>query len=261
MKPLIKLLLLLICSNATAADELPRFELGASLLAVTTPDYRGSESDSSYLIPIPYIKYRGERLRVDEGAQGIFRSTENMLITLSGNVSLGVDDDIPEREGMDELKPILEIGPSVNFRLHQMQHSAWWLDLPLRFAFTLDSEIEAIGQVFQPRLSWRKPATRLGEWKLRFNIGPLYSSDRHHEYFYSVGNDEVTPTRSAYNADGGFSGYRTEFTYSKRYGKIWLGGFLRYDSLRESEIEDSPLVFEETAWVGGIALGWVFHEH
>ncbi|MEM7561736.1 MAG: MipA/OmpV family protein [Pseudomonadota bacterium] len=260
MKLLIKLLILLTFNHVMAADELPKLELGASLLAVSTPDYRGSESDTSHLIPFPYIKYRGERLRVDEGAQGIFKSTENMLITLSGNISLGVDDDIPEREGMNELDPILEIGPSVNFRLHQMQYSAWWLDLPLRFAFTLDSDIEAIGQIFQPRLSWRKPATRIGEWKLRFNIGPLYSSEKHHEYFYSVSAADATASRPAYNADGGFSGYRTEFTYSKRYGKLWLGGFVRYDSLQDSKIDDSPLVFEETAWVGGLALGWVFHE-
>lgn len=260
MKIRVSLLLLLFTTSAIAQDALPRLELGASILALSAPDYRGAGSDSSYFIPIPYIKYRGDRLRVDEGAQGIFVNTDDLLITLSGNITLAVDDDTPERDGMDELDAILEIGPSFNYRFYRMENSAWWLDLPLRFAYTIDSDFEHIGQVFQPRLSWRKPATRLGEWKLRFNFGPLYASNEHHEYFYSVRATEATATRPAFDADGGFSGLRTEFTYSKRFGQYWLGGFVRYDNLRDAEIEDSPLVVETESWVTGIALGWIFHE-
>lgn len=260
MRLAVSLCLYLLAGAASAQDALPRFELGAAALALSTPDYRGSRSDSSYLIPVPYIKYRGERLRVDEGAQGIIFDSERWLITFSANVTLPVDDDVPEREGMDELEAILEIGPSINYRLIDHSRSAWWIDLPLRQALTLDDDIDDIGQVFQPRLSWRKPARRLGEWKLRFNFGPLYSSDAHHEYFYSVASEEATPDRPAYEAEGGYSGLRVEFTYSKRFGKTWLGGFVRFDDLSDSEIDDSPLVLEDTAWVAGVALGWVFHE-
>jgi len=32
----------------------------------------------------------------------------------------------------------------------------------------------------------------------------------------------------AYDGDGGFSGYRSEFTYSRRIGQYWLGGFVRW---------------------------------
>ncbi len=256
----VSLILLLLAGNAIAQGPLPRLEIGAGLLALSAPDYRGSKETSNYYLPVPYIKYRGERLRVDEGAQGVIFESPDLLLTLSANLSLPADDDTPEREGMDELEAIFEIGPALNYRFHQSQRSAWWIDLPLRFAYTVDADMENIGWVFQPRLSWRKPTTRLGEWKLRFNIGPLYSSDEHHAYFYSVDSTEATTLRPAYSADGGFSGYRSEFTYSKRIGQYWLGGFLRYDSLRNSEIEDSPLVSETESWMGGIALAWVFHE-
>ncbi|MBT8433855.1 MAG: MipA/OmpV family protein, partial [Gammaproteobacteria bacterium] len=47
---------------------------------------------------------------------------------------------------------------------------------------------------------------------------------------------------------------------SKRFGRYWLGGFVRYDSLRDAEIEDSPLVSDTESWTGGVALAWVFHE-
>ncbi len=96
--------------------------------------------------------------------------------------------------------------------------------------------------------------------KLRYNFGPLYSSDAYHDYFYNVSADEATPTRPVYDADGGFSGYRTEFTFSKRIGEYWLGGFLRYDNLENSQIDDSPLVSETSSWMAGVGFAWVFHE-
>jgi len=256
----VSLVLLLACCGAQAQGALPRLELGAGLLALNTPDYRGSAESSNYLLPVPYVKYRGNRLRVDEGADGIIFETPDLLFTFSGNLSLPADENTPEREGMDKLDALVEIGPSLNWRFLRLEQSGWWLDLPLRFAYRLDSNFDNVGYVFQPRLSWRRPATRLGESKLRFNFGPLYASDAYHDYFYSVVPQDATPARPAYNADGGFSGYRAEFTYSRRIGDYWLGGFLRYDSLRGSTIEDSPLVSETGTWMGGIALAWVFHQ-
>ena len=136
----VSLILWLLASNALAQDPLPRLELGAGLLALRAPDYRGSKEASNYILPIPYIKYRGERVRVDDGAQGVIFESPDLLLTLSANLSLPADDDTPEREGMDKLEAIFEIGPALNYRFYEAQHSAWWIDLPLRFAYTLDSE-------------------------------------------------------------------------------------------------------------------------
>jgi hypothetical protein len=76
---------------------------------------------------------------------------------------------------MEELDAVFEIGPSLNYRIKALPNSAWWIDLPLRFVYAIDSKHEFIGRVFQPRLSWRKPAKRLGEWKLHFLVGPAFS--------------------------------------------------------------------------------------
>lgn len=260
MKILLSLALLLLATDLRAQEALPRLELGIGLFALNAPDYMGASESSTYLLPVPYLKYRGDRVRVDEGADGIIFESPDLLFTLSGNLSVPVDSDTPEREGMDELDALIEIGPSLNWRFWHGERSAWWLDLPLRAAYTLGGNFDQVGYVFQPRLSWRLPATRLGEWKLRFNFGPLFASDSYHNYYYAVGPEDVTPTRPAFEAGGGFSGQRAEFTYSHRIGGYWLGGFLRYDSLRNSEIEDSPLVSETGTWMGGIALAWVFYE-
>ena len=161
---------------------------------------------------------------------------------------------------MDELDAIFEIGPALNYRFYPMQQGALWIDLPLRFAYTVESDFENIGYVFGPRLSWRKPAKRFGEWKLNFNIGPLFADQKYNAYFYSVDSTDATSTRPAYEADGGYSGFRSEFAYSKRIGKYWLGGFIRYDNLNGAVFDDSPLVSTTDSWMGGIALAWVFHQ-
>ena len=254
------LILLTTSANLWALEPLPRLELGIGLFGLEAPDYRGSKDSAAYLLPAPYIKYRGDRLRVDEGADGVLFETPDLLFTVSGNLSLPADDNTPERENMDELEAIVEFGPSLNYRFLHFERSALWLDLPLRLAYTLDGEYDHIGYIFQPRISWRRPATRLGEWKLRANIGPLYASKEHHAYFYSVPIADATPSRPAFEADGGYSGLRAEFTYSRRIGDYWVGGFLRYDSLKDSEVEDSPLVSETESWMGGIAIAWVFHQ-
>ncbi|MGB5327542.1 MAG: MipA/OmpV family protein [Gammaproteobacteria bacterium] len=260
MKLPVSLTLLLLATEALAQGPLPTLEIGAGVSAISLPDYRGSADSSSYVLPFPYIKYRGDRLRVDGGAKGIIFESEDLLLTLSADLTLPADDDTRDREGMDELDAIFEIGPALNYRFYPMQHSALWVDLPLRFGYTVNSDFEHIGYVFAPRLSWRKPATRLGESKIRLSIGPLFADHRYHDYFYSVDDADATATRPAYEADAGYSGLRSEFTYSKRIGRYWLGGFIRYDDMNGAVIDDSPLVSDNETWTAGIALAWVFYE-
>jgi MipA family protein len=260
MKIPASLALLLFAVAANAGEPLPRLELGVGVLALQAADFPGSSNRSSYLLPIPYARYRGKFLRIEDGAQGVIHETSDLLITLSADLSLPTDEDTPERDGMEDLTATFEIGPSLNYRLHPMQNSAWWLDLPLRFAYTLDSDLDHIGLVFQPRLSWRQPEKRIGDWKFRFNTGPVYASEKYNDYFYSVGEDDVTGSRPEYQAGSGYSGWRSEFSSSKRIGKYRLGGFLRYNNLQNSVVEDSPLVSREDSLGVGIALVWIFHE-
>lgn len=260
MKFLVSLVLSMLAGIANAQDPLPKLELGVGLLALDAADFPGSANRSSYLLPIPYARYRGKHLRIEDGAQGVFHESNDLLITLSGDLSLPTDEDNPEREGMDDLKATFEIGPSLNYRFHTMQESAWWIDLPLRFAYTLDSNLDHVGAVFQPRLSWRKPEKRLGDWKFRFNTGPLFATADYNGYLYSVGSDDATESRPEYEAESGYSGWRSEFSTSKRIGSYRLGVFLRHNNLDNSVIDDSPLVSEKDTWGAGIALIWVFHE-
>jgi len=255
-------LALLLATQMVSADQhrLPKLELGASLAVLDIPNYRGSENSTTHVFPLPYVKYRGDQVKIEDGVQNIMFDSENLVLSLSGNGTLPVDDDNPEREGMPELDATLEIGPSLDYRFSHNRNSEWWLEFPLRLAFTLNSDFEHIGQIFQPQLVWRKPQRSLKEWKLRFAAGPIYATSEFHDYYYSVDADQVLPSRPAFSADSGYSGFRGAFSYSRRYDKVWLGGFVRYDSLSDSVVEDSPLISNNSAWMAGIAVGWVFSD-
>ena len=262
---LISLTFLLASFNTLAGHQaLPKLELGASLSLLNIPDYRGSQHSTTYLFPLPYIKYRGEQLKVDEGVQNVFLDSKNLVLSLSGSGTLPVNDTNPERIGMEELDATLELGPSLDYRFAQQNSGEWWLEIPLRLAFTFNSNLQHIGQVFQPRLAWRMPARHLYDWKLRVAIGPIYATSEFHDYYYSVNASDALASRPAFDADGGYSGFRSTFSYSKRYskryGQLWIGGFVRYESLSHAVVEDSPLISEKDAWLAGIAFGWVFSD-
>jgi len=254
------LILLLWTAFDAPADEhkLPKFELGVSLVALNLPHYRGSAGSTSYLLPIPYLKYRGDRFKIDNGVEGILPISDDLILSISGNGSAPVNEDSPERAGMEKLKGSLEIGPSLDYRLYRAERSSLWLELPLRFGFTFESNSQSIGRVFHPRLAWSQPYRNKGDWQLRLAVGPMHASRQYHDYYYSVNATEVLATRPEFQAEAGYSGLRVDFTYSKRFDEYWFGGFIRYDSLNGTVIENSPLVSDTSSWMTGIAFTWVF---
>ena len=256
--------LLLLNLPASASEDkigLPRMELGVSMFALRAPDYRGSSHSQNYLLPIPYIKFRSKRLLVDDGIQGLFLNSKDLILSISANASLPVDGDNPDREGMPNLDASIEIGPSLEYRLLKHQLGETWIEIPLRFGFTIDTQPESIGWVLNPKISWRKASQHLGEWKLRAAFGVLYSTELYHDYYYQVKPEQATTSRSVFDAEAGFSGSRTEFSFSRRYGQLWFGGFVRYDDLNNSVVEDSPLVSDSSNLMVGVALGWVFRDY
>ncbi len=256
--------LLLIFSLPLAADHVPghaKLEWGVGMVGLSLPDFRGSSVDQQKLLPFPYLKYRGERLRVDDGIEGRLFKTPDLLLSVSGNGSLPSSDDSNERAGMEPLDAVVELGPSLEYRIRHDRTTSLWLELPVRFALNVEDDFDSIGEVFHPRLAWRKPAPTKFGWKLRFAGGPLFADSDWHGYYYNVKPGEVTATRPAYSADGGYSGMRFDFSYSRRIDKLWFGGFVRYDSLSGSEIENSPLVTTNDNLSAGFGLGWVISEH
>ena len=239
----------------------PLWELGLGVAAVRFPDYRGSDRSSNYLVPLPFVVYRGRFLRADrDGARAILFAGRRVVVDLSLSASVpSKSKNNDARRGMPNLAGTFEIGPNLNVELWESSDKQFKLDLrlPVREAITLESSPKTIGMTFSPNLNLdvRRFA---GRWNLGLLAGPLFADRRYHEHFYGVAPEFATATRPAYDAPGGYAGWRATAAFSRRLGNAWLGGFLRFDDLHGSTFAPSPLVRRETGVTAGFGISWIF---
>ncbi|MDR3395720.1 MAG: MipA/OmpV family protein [Parasulfuritortus sp.] len=246
-----------------SAAEKPLWELGAGVSALSFPDYRGSDRSDTYAMPFPYVVYRGEFLKADRnGIRGTFFNNDRIDLNVSVGASLPVkSSDNAARQGMPDLKPTVEIGPSLDLTMWRTDDHRYKLDLrlPVRTAITVDSSMQDIGWVFSPRLNLdvRDPLGLPG-WNLGLLAGPMFGSARNHQYFYAVAPQYATADRPAYEARGGYAGSQFLMAVSKRYDRYWLGAFARWDTLKGAVFADSPLVKRDYYFAAGVGVAWVF---
>lgn len=252
----------LALAQSALAEQKPLWEAGLGIGALRFADYRGSDESQVYPVPVPYFVYRGDFFKADrDGVRGeIFnRRHAELNISLNGTIPVKSEDNAARR-GMPDLKPTLEIGPSLDLHLWRSKDEKLKLDLamPLRAPITLESSPRFAGWVFSPRLNLDvyDIAGRDG-WDFGFGIGPIFADRKFHEYFYSVAPQFVTPERPAYEARGGYSGTHLLTSLSKRFPSYWIGAYLRYDTLAGAVFEDSPLVRTDSYWSGGFGIAWM----
>lgn len=248
------------------AEPLPLWEVGFGVTALSFPDYRGSNERTNWVLPFPYLVYRGEYLKADERRiRGLFYRTETTELDFSVNATVPVKSSENEaRRGMPDLDATLEIGPSFNVLLRQSddQKERLELRLPVRVVLASDfSYVRQVGWVFQPNLNLdvRDVLGNAG-WKFGAQGGVLISDRRHNGYFYGVDPDFATAARPAYSPGGGYSGAQFTVSLSKRFREFWIGGFARWDVLSNAVFTDSPLVKTEQSLSAGIAVAWMLGE-
>jgi len=246
------------------AEQLPLWEAGAGIAAIRFPDYRGSNERQTWVLPYPYIVYRGEFLQADERrVRGLFFRTDRLELDVSINGSVPVDSSENDaRRGMPDLDGTLEIGPALNLKLMETadRRTRVELRLPVRGVFASDfSHVRHVGWMFQPRVNVdvRDPLGNAG-WNLGLLAGPLYSDRRYNRYIYAVEPPYATATRPAYSAGGGYAGIQLIAALSKRYREFWVGGFLKWDTLNGAVFADSPLVRDKQGVAAGFSVAWIF---
>lgn len=103
---------LLLCALAHA-EPLPLWEVGAGVAPLCLPDYRGSDQSRNYLLPFPWLVYRGDMLKADrEGIRARLFGAERVEldVSLSGSVPVNSERN-RARAGMPDLHPTAEVGP------------------------------------------------------------------------------------------------------------------------------------------------------
>lgn len=251
------------CAGAVSAAPLPQWELGAGATVIRFSDYRGSDEFKTYLFPLPYFVYRGEKIKVDrESIRGQFFKTDRVEFDVSGNGTVPVKSkDNAARRGMPDLDATLEIGPSLNITLfrNEDRSNQLRLKLPMHAIIASDfKKFDYVGWVANPYLNWDVKNVGGSGWRTGLLVGPYYHSQKYAQFLYGVVPEFATPTRRAYNAKGGYGGSSAIFGVSKRYNDWWIGAFAKYDNLSGASFEDSPLVRKKSYGTIGIAASWVF---
>ena len=254
----------LLIANSAMAEQVPQWEVGGGVAYIDFPHYRGSRERQSYMLPIPYVVYHGDILKVDrQRVRGLFFHSDAVELDVSVSGSVPVRNDAA-RQGMPDLDPTFEIGPSLNISLYKSASNRVELELrlPLRSVFATDfSYLSYIGLMFQPHLNLDiKNVFDQTGWNLGMGAGPIFTNSRYNQYFYNVDAIYALPDRPAYTAAGGYAGSQFVVALSKRFPRHWVGGFVKWDSLEGAAFEGSPLVKRKDSASFGFALTWVFSE-
>jgi outer membrane scaffolding protein for murein synthesis (MipA/OmpV family) len=250
--------------GSAGAEQLPLWEAGAGAAVIDFPDYRGSDERRTYVLPIPYVIYRGETLKIDrQRVRGLLFSGPLAELDFSASGSVPVRSrDNSAREGMPDLDPTLELGPSLNVFLYRSANGAanFELRLPLRAIVASDfKNVSYEGIIFHPHINLDLKGVFPGSgWNMGLLAGPVFGDRRYHQYFYSVAPQFSAPGRPAYEAKGGYSGMQFIGSVSKRFQNYWVGAFVKADGLHGAAFEDSPLVKKKSAFAGGVAVAYVF---
>lgn len=246
------------------AEQLPQWEAGAGLGVTTLAHYRGANQYRTWVLPVPYIVYRGDTVKLDERRlHGRFFDTDRVELDFSLGGSPPVRNN-EARAGMPDLDATLEIGPSLDLFLYRSPDRKRTLELrlPVRKVIASDfSHITHVGWIFQPNLNLDIKDTP-GErgWNLGLQAGLLYTDRGYNRYFYAVDPAFATPGRPAFDAAGGYAGTTAIVALSKRYPAFWVGGFAKWDSVSGAVFSDSPLVKATQNFTAGFAMAWILNE-
>ena len=246
-------------SSLASAELLPLWEAGVGIAAISFPDYRGSARHRNYLLPVPVFIYRGDVLQVDrEKIRGLLLKSERAELDISINGSVPIrSNGNPIRDGMPDLDPTLEIGPSLNVTLTETGRSKLALRLPLRAVIASDfRSFQSAGVIANPNLNLDLKA--VAGWRLGLVAGALFADRKYHDYFYGVAPIYARPGRAAYRAPGGYSGAQFIAALSRRFEPVWVAGFVKVDVVDHAAFASSPLVERRNNLSAGVAVTWVF---
>lgn len=245
---------------ATPDGALPRWEWGVGIGAAWLRDYPGSTHESAYALPYPWFVWRSGHAEIGrEGARSaLYRSAATAIdFTLTANPP-SRDKDNPERAGMPALDAVVEPGLRGRWRVPLDDAGQWQLDfrLPVRMAYTFDERLrsDALGVHAEPGIALTHRVAPGWSWSLSAAAG--FAESDCNDYYYGVPATESTPTRPAYHARGGYTGWQAGGRVAWQRRDFSGGAFLRVENVGGAVFSDSPLVSTPWGYTVGFNLSW-----
>jgi MipA family protein len=264
-------ILLLALSGATAtlaetpgtASSDPLWEVGLFTAVADWPLYRGSDESKFYVLPLPFLIYRGKILHADrDGVRGLFLRTERLETALSFSLNPPADSGDGVRKGMPDLDALVGAGPALKwFFAGRTKVRYVYLDASARGVCSADIDpvaVEYEGLQGGAALVYRDLAVH-GDDRLRFgfNAGIEFGDQDYNSYVYDVADAYATPGRPAYESRGGYGGFSLSMNLVRRINRRFsLGGYYRWVNISGASFADSPLVERLDNHIFGAALIW-----
>ena len=234
----------------------PLWEIGIGAGGGWIPDYPAAGQNHFNGLGFPFIVYRGDFLRVGDRrgpVRGRFLNTERFEFDISLQAAFPVDsDDNDARRGMPDLDWLVGIGPQLKVKLfNNPGTNRLNLDIPVRAVFSTDfASLTNRGYVFNPRLTYRHENITDKKLRLFAAVGPIFTTSKLMDYFYTVQPEFATAARPEFEAKSGYLGSEATLGLSTRHDKklrFFLG--TRVGIYKGAANEDSPL-FREDLTVG-----------
>ncbi len=224
--------------------------------------YPGAKQTNRLIFPAPYFTYRSPKFEVDRGIKSFIYNSETIIIDLSADFAFPVDsDDTLARKGMPDLDFVLQLGPSLEFMLNDKNKNYFdaRFEIPVRVAFAVDlGSIETIGYLVEPRFTLKHQRLSNTGLSHKATFGLKFATQEFHAYYYDVAAEFATATRAEYKSDAGFGGSFVNYRISYKTNDFVYWAFVRYQSLRGAEFEDSPLVLQNDYYFLGVGFAWIF---
>jgi outer membrane scaffolding protein for murein synthesis (MipA/OmpV family) len=246
----------------------PLWEVGLFTTVASLPYYRGSDEAEWYVLPLPYVIYRGKILRANrEGVRGVFLDSPQFELSLSFWGNPPVKGKSSARKGMEDLDAIIEAGPALKWYFAgRSPDNPLYLQAALRGACSIDFEggldityqglHGTLNLVYRNQLLFKAQKLSFG-----VNLGVDFADGGLNGYIYDVPLADARPDRPFYDASGGYAGASLSVSLIKKLtDRFSLVLYSRWENLTGAAIEDSPLVKQDNDVVLAFALIWKIAE-
>ena len=114
----------------------PRWEIGVGAVAASQPAYPGAATNTNRVIALPFVIYRGDVVRAEQGNVGLRAlKTPRYELDVGFSASLGSSaNDVPERIGMADIGTLVEFGPRLKINLGDVSQGRSGIRRATRFA-------------------------------------------------------------------------------------------------------------------------------
>lgn len=249
---------LAVPSIADESSKLPLWQVGASLAALSTPHYLGSDQRYNLPFVMPAIIYRGDRFRSrPEGLRGLLFTSENVAVDIGFGGLLPVySANNRARKGMPDIPLTGELGPRLVVRLYGDGQGVDVLArLPWRAAGSIEGKFE--GWAMAPDIMITNIKALPWDLDAYVSAGLKYSSAEYNNLSYGVDELYSTSSRPSYQAREGITSYSFMFSAGRRFNnKFATRFFLHWETLSGGAVADSPLVKIKDDLSAGLWFTW-----